>query len=124
MVASPVRDIGPRRGKQARSVAQGIETGEVDGRAKACAQCTWQRAPPEVPDGVWPAGYRLDGAKQRAGPRLLDTRLEEVGRLEEDCRQDARVQAGKEVDCAHVRGLGGAWLDTALTVGRRALSAI
>lgn len=66
MFASPQRHIRPRRGNQAGSMPQRIETGEVDGRAKACAQCTWQRAPPKLPDGIRPACDGLDGSKKSA----------------------------------------------------------
>jgi hypothetical protein len=61
--------------------SQRIEAREVYRGAASCAQSARERAPPELPYGLWAVCDQLDGTQDGVLMRLLDARFDEIGGL-------------------------------------------
>ena len=117
-------------------LTQRVQAGEVDGGPASCPQCARQCTSPELSDGLGPAGYGSDRCEECVLVALLEAGFEQVGGLEEDGGEDARVQAGEEVNysfdqdlsdlrnfslqCNGLRGLEPGGHGEVLTIRRRA----
>lgn len=85
-------------GDEGGILADGVEAGEVDGGAEAGSKGRRDGAAPESGDEVRCGADLGYGGAEGVRAGLLDAGLEEVDGLEENGREDARAEAGNEVE--------------------------
>ena len=78
-------------------LAESVKSGEVEGRAEACADDGGKSPPPELVERIRYAGDFTEGLDEGGGPGLLDPGLEKVGGLQYGGRKDTSTKASNEV---------------------------
>ena len=113
-ISYPVAVASKQAGPLADSSPQRVQTRKVYRRSAACAQGTRERPSPELAYGIGAVCYRFYSGKERVLMRLLDARLEEVCRLQENGGEHTRAHAREEVDwhssAFHCKSIGQASL--------------
>ena len=65
-----------------------IQSGEIESRSKAGADDGGKRTTPKVKKRAWAGSDATEGGEKGGRMGLLETGFQEVGGLEEECRED------------------------------------
>ncbi len=82
-MAGTHKTIGLKEAGACNMLPKSVQTRKVKRRADTSSQCRWQSAAPQLLQWLRALGDLPECGEERGRPRLLNTSLEKVGRLEE-----------------------------------------